>query len=258
MNIGIQFVSPFDQKIGESIEALKAEFAADFPKFEPLQMITINLGLQQFSMPATSAAPTLSGFNLTKAKPDGSPARVLRVMTNVLSVHFLEYTSWKEIRPQAIDYIARCLQKLAILDRNPAVSVLLRYIDRFTFDGVPKDATAGTLFRPDTKFVASRILDRGYQWHSNSGWFEPMVGATLALNQLNVSGGMIEATTAVIVDHNSVYNLPKPRTSIAELTHGEGEGLSLEAILNRQHSTNADLLKNLLNQEMLDTIGLKG
>jgi hypothetical protein len=85
-----------------------------------------------------------------------------------------------------------------------------------------------------------------------------MVGATLALNQLNVSGGMIEATTAVIVDHNSVYNLPKPRTSIAELTHGEGEGLSLEAILNRQHSTNADLLKNLLNQEMLDTIGLKG
>jgi uncharacterized protein (TIGR04255 family) len=256
MNIGIQFASPFDQTIGESMEVVKAEFAADFPKFEPLQMITINIGLQQFATPGASTAPTVSGFNLTKAKADGSPARVLRVMTNVLSVHFLEYTSWKEIKPQAINYLTRCLEKLGILNRNPAVSILLRYIDRFTFDGAPQDASAGKLLRPDTKFVAARILNRGYQWHSNCAWFEPMVDATMTLNQLNVSGGIIQATTAVIVDHNSIYNLPKPSNSIAELKQG-GEGLPLEAILDRQHRANADLLKNLLNQEMLDTIGLK-
>lgn len=257
MNIAIQFASPFDQKIGESLEAIKAEFAAEFPKFEPLQMFTISFGVQQFPMSGTSAAPAVSGFNLTKAKADGSAARILRVMTNMLSVHFLEYTSWKETKPQAIDYVARCLEKLAILDRNPAISVLLRYIDRFIFDGVPQDATAGKLFRPDTKFVASRILDRGYQWHSISGWFEPLVGAAPALNQLNVSSAMIQTTVGVIVDHNSVYSLPKPCASIAELMQGEGERLSLEAIVDRQHTANANLLKNLLNQEMLDTIGLK-
>jgi uncharacterized protein (TIGR04255 family) len=260
MNIGIQFASPFDQRIGESIEAIKAEFAAEFPKFDPLQMqmITINFGVQQFPMGGTNATPTVGGFNLTKAKADGSVARVLRVMSNVLSVHFLEYSSWKETKPQAISYVTRCLEKLAVLDRNPAIAILLRYIDRFTFDGAPQDAKANTLFRSDTKFVASRILDSGYQWHSNSGWFEPLVGASLVLNQLNVASAMTQTTVSVVVDHNSVYSIPKPYGSVAELTQGNGDQLSLEAVLDLQHRANADLLKNLLNQEMLDTIGLKG
>jgi len=260
MNIAIQFRQQFDQEIGKSVEAVKTEFVADFPKFEPLhlQMFSFNLGPQQFPIPGTNVASTVGGFNLTKPKADGSAARVLRVMANALSVHFLEYTSWKETKPQAIGYIIRCLEKLDILDRNPAISVLLRYVDRFTFDGVPQDATAGALFQPDTKFVASRILDSGNQWHSNSGWFEPLVGGALALNQLNVSSGLIETTVGVVVDHNSFCSLPQPCCSIAELTRGEGGRLTLEAILDRQHRANADLLKNLLNQEMLDTIGLKG
>lgn len=260
MSVGIQFALPFDQKIVESIEAIKAEFAAELPKFDPvqMQMFTINFGVPQFPMPGGNATPTVGGFNLTKTKADGSVSRVLRVMSNVLSVHFLEYTSWKETKPQAISYVVRCLEKLAVLDRNPANSVLLRYIDRFTFDGAPQDATAGMLFRPDTKFVASKILDNGYQWHSNSGWFEPLVGEALVLNQLNVSSTMVQTTLNVIVDHNSVYGLPKPYNSMAELTHGEGEQLPLDAILDRQHRANAALLKNLVNQEMLDTIGLKG
>jgi uncharacterized protein (TIGR04255 family) len=258
MNIGILFAAPFDQRIGESVEAIKAEFADDFPKFEPLQMITINVGPQQFPMSSPTGVPVLSGFNLAKVKADGSAVRVLRVMSNVLSVHFLEYTSWKESKPQAIGYIARCLEKLAVLERNPTTSVLLRYIDRFTLEGTPQDANASILFRPDTKFVPANILNRGSQWHSNSGWFEPLIGDSPTLNQLNVSSGMVQTTSGVIVDHNMVYNLPKPRTSIAELTQRDGDHLSLEAILDRQHGANVDLLKNLLNQEMLDTVGLKG
>lgn len=258
MNIGIQFALPFEQKIGESVEAIKAEFADEFPKFEPLQLVTINLGPQQSMMPGLSSASTLSGFNLTKPKPDGSAVRVLRVMANLLSVHFLEYTSWKETKPQAIGYITRCLEKLPVLERSPATSVLLRYIDRFTLDGAPQEANAGILFRPDNKFVATRILDRGNQWHSNSGWFEPLYGDALTLNQLNVSSGMIQTVAGVIVDHNSVYNFSNPCKSIAELTRGNGNQLSLDAILDRQHTANADLLKNLLNDEMLATIGLKG
>src|SRR5487761_422649 len=259
MSIGIQSALPFDQQVvGASAEAIKAEFATEFPKFEPLQMFTINLSVQQFPIGGSNPAPTISGFALTKVKGDGSPARVFRAMANVLSVHFLEYTSWKETKPQAINYITRCLEKLAVLERNPVTSVLLRYIDRFTFDGLPQDATAGRLFRADSKFVPSNILDRGYQWHSNSGWFEPLVGATVALNQLNIVSGMIQTAAGVNVDHNSIYALPKPSRSVAELIDGEGESLSLEAILERQHSANADLLQNLLNQEMLSTIGLKG
>lgn len=258
MSIGIQFAQPFEQRIAGVAEAIKAEFAAELPKFEPIQMFTVNIGAQQFPTGGSNPTPTINGFNLTKVKTDGTPARVLRAMGNVLSVHFLEYTSWKETKPQAISYVTRCLKKMAIIERNAAMSVLLRYVDRFTFDGAPEDATAGKLFRPDNKFVASKLLDSGYQWHCNSGWFEPLIGAAPALNQLNIASGMIQTAVGVVVDHNSIYALPEPLNSAAALTQGAGEQPSLEAILDRQHTVNADLLKNLLNQEMLNTIGLRG
>jgi uncharacterized protein (TIGR04255 family) len=260
MSIGIQFALPFDQKVGEAIDAIKTVFAADLPKFDPLQMITINIAnigaapLGAPQLPIANPAPAVTGFNLSKVKADGSMARALRAMGNLLSAHFSEYTSWAEIKPQAIGYIRRCLEKLTILDRNQVTGVLLRYIDRFTFDGATQDANAGRLFQPDNKFVALKILDRGYQWHSNSGWFEQVVGAASALNQLNVSSGPL----GVIIDHNSACNLPLPYKSIAELMEGRSDHPSLETILDRQHKANADLLRNLLNQQMLDTIGLKG
>lgn len=259
MSIGIQFASPFDQRIGDSVEAIKAEFALEFPKFEPLhmQMFTINFGLPPFPTSGANTAPTVGGFNLTRPRADGSVSRLLRVVSNVLSVHFLDYTSWKESKPQAISYVSRCLEQLAILGKNSATSVLLRYIDRFTFDGEPKEATAALLFRPDTKFVAARILNTGNQWHSNSGWFEPFVDVAPVLNQLNVSSSLAQTTVNVVVDHNSIYTAPRPYTSLEELIRGAGEQLPLEAILEKQHSTNAYLLKNMLNNDMLQTVGLK-
>jgi uncharacterized protein (TIGR04255 family) len=256
MSIGIQFALPLDQQVSASVDAIQAEFAPEFPKFEPLKTFTVNIGAQQFPIAGSSPAPATTGFNLAKVKADGSPARVFRAMVNVLSVHFLEYTSWKETKPQAINYITRCLGKLAFPDRNPVTAVLLRYIDRFTFDGPPQDASANRLFRADSRFVPSNILDRGYQWHSNSGWFEPLIGATVALNQLNIVSGMTP-TADVIVDHNSVYTFPKMSNSVAELTNGDAERPALDAILEQQHTANANLLKNLLNQEMLKTVGLK-
>jgi uncharacterized protein (TIGR04255 family) len=257
MSMGIQFALPFEQQIAGLQEAIKAEFLAEFPKFEPIQMFTLNVGAQQFATGGGNPTPTINGFNLTKVKPDGTPARLLRAMANFVSMHFLEYTSWKETKPQGIDYIRRCLKKLAIIDRNPVTSVLLRYVDRFTFDGVAEDATADKLFRPDNKFVPSHLLVRGYQWHCNSGWFEPLVGDAAALNQLNIVSGMIQTAVGVSLDHNSIYNLPKQFNSLAELSHGTNEHPGLEEIFDRQHAANANLLMNLLNQRMLDTIGLK-
>jgi uncharacterized protein (TIGR04255 family) len=259
MSIGIQLSAPFDQRIGEAADAIKVDFAAEFPKFDPLQMqmFTVNFGSTPFPMPGGSA-PTVGGFTLTKNRTDGSISRLFRVVSNVLSVHFMDYTSWKETKPQALDYLSRCLERLAVLGRNPATAILLRYIDRFTFDGASNEATAALLFRPDTKFVAARILNTGSQWHSNSGWFEPFADAALVLNQLNVSSSLTQATVSVVVDHNSVYISPRAYSSLDDLIRGAGEQLALEAVLEQQHSTNAHILKNLLNDDMLQTVGLKG
>jgi uncharacterized protein (TIGR04255 family) len=247
---------PLDPQVAAAAEAIKTEFAADFPKFDPVQMFTLNIGAQQIPTAGGSPVPSIGGFNLTKLKGDGTPGRVFRAMSNVMSVHFLEYTSWKDTKPKAIDYIVRCLEKFPVLNRNSVTAVLLRYIDRFTFDGPPENATASKLFRADTQFIPSNLLDRGYQWHSTSGWYEPLVGTTVALNQLNIVSGLIPTAAGVNVDHNSICVLPVPANSAADLIRGDVKDHSLEGLLDRQHAANAGLLRNLLNPEMLKTIGL--
>lgn len=255
MTVGIQFLLPFDSQIGGSVEAIKSEFQTDLPKFEPVQTFTFNVGLSQF--PSANAVPNVTGFSLIKEKSDGAgPARILRVVTNVISVHILQYSSWGEAKSQATGYITRCLEKLAILDRNSAVSVVLRYLDRFTFDGTPELASASTLFRKDSKFIVPKILDCGNKWHSNSGWFQPLVGEVAALNQLNISGTLVAEVPAVFVDHASIYNFPKPLASLDDFMRGVEGRPALGEILDKQHEANADILKNLLNQDMLTTIGL--
>jgi len=255
MTIGLQFLLPFDSKVGGSAEAIKLEFQSDLPKFEAIQTFSFNVGLSQF--PSANVAPSMTGFSLIREKSDGSgPARILRVIPNIISVHILQYSSWKESKPLAVGYITRCLDKLGLLERNSAVSVVLRYLDRFSFDGAHEIANASNLFRKGNDYIVSRILDCGSQWHSNSGWFESMVGGVLALNQLNVSGTLVADSPSIFLDHTSVYTFHKPLSSLSELAHGGDGKPALSEILDSQHDANANILKNLLNQDMLKTIGL--
>lgn len=255
---GVQFALPFDQRIGSFSNALKEAFAAELTKFEPMQTYTFNLGTQLPQGVAPNIPPTITGFNLSKLKPDGSPARVLRAMNNALTIHFLEYNSWNETKPVGLQFLKRCIEILNLIDTNPVVSVALRYIDRFTFDGIPEEATALALFKRDTQFITPRVMAASHLWHSNSGWYEPLIGDAKALNQLNVTSGMTGQAFGVTVDHNSLFNLPEPYTSVGEIFQGTGNKIPLEQILDRQHHANTDLLKNLLSQEMLNTIGLNG
>jgi uncharacterized protein (TIGR04255 family) len=256
MAVGIQFQSQFDSRIGAAVEVIKSDFAKDFPKFEPLQQFTLNIGAP-FPFPAAPSSPGFAGFILTRVKPDSSPARILRAMGNTVSIHFMEYDSWQQTKSKAIDYFDRCFRLMGVMAENPVVAVFMRYIDRFTFDGDLQAASAGLLFRENPTFLPSVIFNSGNLWHSNSGWYEVLIGEMKALNNLSVMG-VLQPTPSITVDHTNVYSLPKPCNSSVELFDGAQNQHSVIAILDRQHLANTIILKNLLNQTMLDTIGLKG
>ena len=254
-SISIQFSAQFDATIAAAVDAIKKDFESEFPRFEPVQTLTLNFGPSAFPLPATT--PAVAGFSLVKIKHDGTPGRIIRVIASSLSVHFLEYVSWKEAKPQTLDYITRCLQKLSLLERNPAASVMVRYVDRFTFDGPAEKATASELFRHNTKFLAPVILNSGARWHCNSGWIQPLIEESTALHNLNIQSGA-PAAGDVIVDHASLFAFRKPHHSISDLMNGVDVQPPLGKILDKQHDANVEMLTNLLAQEMLDTIGLKG
>jgi uncharacterized protein (TIGR04255 family) len=255
MSVGLQFQLPFDSKISESIEAVKKEFADDLPKFDAVQQFTLNVG-SPFSLPAPPNAQGAVGFVLTKLKPDMSPARVLRAMGNTLSIHFTEYDSWQETKRLAIGYFDKCLRLMGAVEKNLVVAVFMRYVDRFTLDGELQEANGRLLFRENSKFLPSVIFDSGNLWHSNSGWYEALIGDVHALNNLGIVA-VIQPSASITVDHTNVYSLPEACSSRDKLFAGSDVQHPLPEVLERQHLSNTIILKNLLNEKMLGTIGLK-
>lgn len=258
VSVGLQFAAPLDQKISPSVDAIKAEFAKELPKYEPMQTILVNVGIFPVVPPA-AAAPSSSGvtgFNLSKLKNDGSPARLLRAMNNLLTIHFLEYEAWDKTKPDAVDYLRRCLSKLDVLASNPVIAILLRYMDRFTYDGDPETASTNGLLRNDSRFVPAQVINAGPHWHSNSGWYAPLIGATKTLNQLNIITGLAGTTLTVNIDHNSIYTLPRHYASLEQLFRGADGFTSVDSILDRQHAANTEVMKGLLVDELLIAIGL--
>jgi uncharacterized protein (TIGR04255 family) len=112
MTIGIQFAASFDSSIAEHEEAVKDAFREDFPKYEPLQQVTVSFGAPPFPGPGPNAG-SIAGFVLTRTKS-------------------------------------------ALMEHNRVVSIVLRYLGRFTFDGPPQDATARALFQENTNVEISR------------------------------------------------------------------------------------------------------
>ena len=254
---GLAFAQPIISTIGENFEALKKEFAGEFPSFEKMQMFQITLQGPQIGALGTNptSAPVAAGFNGSKFKADGTPSRVFRGMANGLSVHFLEYEHWSETAPKAMDFFSRCLPIIKLpAAENPIIGIGLRFTDRFTFDGNPTEASADRLLKKATHFVAPQVMAVGARWHSNSGWFESVNGKNEILHQLDVSGVM-EQSAAVIVNHNMNCSLSEP---LGSLTRSDGLPAknTFADIFDKEHAANASMLRNLLNDEMLKAIGL--
>jgi uncharacterized protein (TIGR04255 family) len=259
MSIGILFQSAFDSGFAEKFPLIKEEFTADFSKCDPVQQFVLNFGVTQpFPLPPSMPAPqNPSGVTFTNVKADGNPARLFRILSNTISFHIMEYTGWNEAKSLALDYIDRSLKKLATIDTNPATAIVVRYFDRFTFDGDPKTALAENLLRRDTDLVVARVFGTGPYWYCNSGWYQSLVNEELALNNLNIASAPMQATSSVAIDHTNLYTLSKPCNSLSELKQGTKDRPPLEDVLNKQHEVNVEVLKKLLIPEILKAIGLR-
>jgi uncharacterized protein (TIGR04255 family) len=251
VSFGLQFALPLDAIISSKYEALRTSFLDEFPKFEKMQFVQFSVGSDQLSS-APMAMPQAVGFTASKIRENGTPSRVIRGVTNLLTAHFLVYDSWVEAKKQSLNALKKCMKILdAPSSQLPINAVLLRYIDRFTYDGESSDSSPTKLFKKTTQFLPANIFSKGALWHSNTGWFQEIDGSQ-ALNQLNIQG-ILENSAAVVIDHNSICNLSKHVTALSGTPTLDA---AIEKIFDAQHSTNEMLLKDLLDEDMLKNIGL--
>ncbi len=151
----------------------------------------------------------LVGFELSRPRGDGAPARVLRLARDALQVSFLEYTKWDEVVAASVSYVQAAVARIRLSD-VPVATFGLRYVDRFTFDGALEQASPDLLFRAGASYLAPNCFESGALWHCNLGWFENRSEQERVLNQLNVASAVIDDVPTVTIDHNATWHLRDP------------------------------------------------
>lgn len=253
--VGLQLLLPIEPKTAQILSEIQENLRSELPRFDPMQVLTVgfNLGTTVPSTPV--AAPTMGGFTLIKVNSDGRPNRMLRVMHNAITAHFLSYTSWAEIRPDALKYLGPCIRRLGEAPEIRIVAFLLRYIDRFTFEGNADDGRAEMLLRKESKFIAPTIFEQGPFWHCNTGWYAPDRQGR-ALHQLNVGSNTINKVGTITIDHTAQDNFERAKT-VQEAFGAKFDDLTqLETSLERQHTTNKQIVADLLLTPVAKEIGV--
>ena len=227
-----------------------------FPRSREVHGGEIHIDVSDESAAPSMQVAKLVGFELSRPKGDGVPARVLELSGNSLRVSFFEYTEWNDVAAQSVAYVRSAVARLPLSD-VPVVAFGLRYVDRFTFDGPLEQALPELLFRPEAAYLAPSCLESGPLWHCNLGWFESRNEQERVLNQLSVASAVIDGVPTVTIDHNATWQLRGPRQSTDALfANDDGTRTPLKEALDDLHDGNKSVIRAVLLEDMLEKIGL--
>ncbi len=259
--ISLLFLGRFERP---DIESTRASTEAELRDILPISAevrggsLQIDITNPSSPSPVGSMSSDLVGFRFSQVQGTGQQARVLQLTENVLSASVMDYESW----PEARDYVSRCfvtvLRSLP-LNRTPVTGFSLRFIDRFTFSGLPSEARAELLFVKENPHMTAHVFKAGHTWHCNTGWFDTTIGTggDRVLHNLNVSSQQIDLSSAVIIDHNATVHLETPRQSMAALWGPPLGELALVDALDILHDQNKGILRGILLPDVLSRIGME-
>lgn len=246
------------QLVGQARDTAKAELEADLPKEQEIHQIEsiVSSPNEEGTISLNSGSPHLAGFERSKVQADAKPARVLRLLDDILTVSFLEYPRWESALKDSLHYIQTVLPPLD-LAANPIMAFSLRYIDRYTFDGPADEPRAEMLLRKGSDYITPYSFNAGSFWHCHSGWFEGLSEGSRILNQVNVSSALEDQVPMIVIDHNAIFQLKVPRQSIETLFRSSEESMGVEIAMNLLHERNVEMLRDMLQTDMLKRIGMQ-
>lgn len=259
----IQFDPYFqDQTIRRLIE-VEHELKDELPKSSPVSRIETTLEMGS-AVQAVRSVEKPVGIHLQRIKPDGGVEWMLRTTENVIGVHCLEYSTWKEVWERARKYFLTTLKQIEG-ESNFISSVGLKYVDRFLYEGVENKYDPSLLFNRDTDLIVKKAFSTSPLWHCHIGWFEesPTFFDCKLLNQLkidsayaNISG---QKRSLITIEHDAIVQIEDNVNNgkLSYLTDRSGDECNyLDKLMEKLHTSNKDVLKNLLAEQMARQISL--
>lgn len=237
---------------------LRETMAQVFPKAEAAPSMEFTFDLTTgASMQKTSDALTFS----KGGEQGGTPAWVLRVNANHVSIHCVEYTRWAPVYAEASDMMARIFE--FVKPENLLTSIGLKVLDRFKYNGTREEFNAEELLRRDSEYLSQNIFSSLDRWHINTGWFSVSEKDKTLLNQLSVdsSGHANEnggADSFVTIDHVIILKHVVDSVRIPFDLQLKSDKImdSISDIYTQMHDANKNVMLGLIQPELAKKLKL--
>jgi uncharacterized protein (TIGR04255 family) len=252
--IGINYAHGLTEIAAAHSDAIKTALVADLPRYEPMNVININIPPPGIST-GSNVSPSIGGFVLSKLKHDGTPSHLFRMMGNGIAVHLFEYDDWSSTKANALSYLTKALNIIEQSTPHFVNNFFMRTIDRFTFDGAVGDTDPSLLFNKHSRYLPALSFSCGAVWHTNLGWFEEKVQGHSVLHMLNISSNIIGNVVTMNIDHNGNIALRQMRQKTTDVI-SPSSGPSLSEALDWVHEANKSIMIDLLVPGMATAIGL--
>ncbi len=247
----VQFRDGFSSQDVEALFSLKDRLATELPSFE--KTTTHTFGVVGNGAPLQQAHE--SGVVLQRFTANGRADWVLRASGNQVVVVCSDYSKWVDVEAKAMRLMYSAVQSVRH-EANPIQVVMMQFVDKFVYEGVPADYSLDDVFRSDSPFLTAFSKTAGLQWHVFQGWFadngetKPL-GTGQALNVLNIASSIQpDGNLTTTIDHTTQF------------TVGAGDALLFTTAdkLNTHfaflHNQNKYILRNVLSDKQLEVIGL--
>lgn len=229
---------------------------AELPKRAELRGITLAIGP---TMPTPRPGPGVGGLSFSKIQADGAVETELRAERSAITFRTTLYTGWVNFWSQGRNYFDLLLPRY--VDKVKISGVAINYIDKFVLNASRDNHTGSEILRPNSRFLAPHVYDEKDLWHSHTGWFERVDGATKRLFNVNVdfldeqkddqqSSSLVITTLLTDLLNQPGFEPFAPASADASAAVNERLG--------RLHDRCKDVLSGIISEEMCQRIALKG
>ncbi len=244
----VVFERPFEANIIDSLPGLHERLKVDYPTFNLTKTMEVNFTGSEVSQ----KMDVTSGGVLQKLQDDGRPIWTLRVESNAIVVSCAKYERWGDISSKALDHIKAAIA-FVNNDSNAVTSLIHQIVDRFVTAN-KDEYDISQVFNTQSPYLTGQALKAGKFWHVFQGWFDDKkeFGGKL-LNVLNLSTAENPAniTITTSIDHTVHLRFELPK-ALEEL-----DDKFIRKAFDELHETNKYIIRHLLNNDQLQTIGLK-
>lgn len=250
----------FDNARLQAIREVAVKWSEELPS---RQMIDASDVRGQAIVPLAPAAST-KGFRYAYYRPNGFPIWELVVANNEVRLVCSRYASWSSVWAFAEEVFSTIFDTLSEFDEKEEdgekfriVMAALRYDDRFVSDGPEHDFSE--LLNLDSVHIPPAFPKWGQVWHLNTGWYGDDDHVEdlnlLTMNSRLVDGDDVQSCE-VIIDHTAQTRFSGTKAFPEFPLWANCEKASVFNAMKSLHSTNINILRELLTPNMQEAIGM--